>query len=198
MGRLKDTVPQTLAKHGSGSARMQRASPVDGMQLVDEGGEASDSEKGLVQLVTFHLDNEEYGLPIADVREINRVTEITTMPNSPEHVVGVVNLRGRTVPVIDLKRRLRLGTTSVGEESRVVVVEYGAKVLGLMVDRVAQVLRLPSEQIDAAPEQTGRLEESFTRGVGKMNDRMVIILDLGRIIGSQQQTHSAGRPAGGA
>lgn len=132
--------------------------------------------------VTFWLGNEEYGLPISEVQEINRVGEITRVPNSPIHVLGVINLRGRIVPVIELRKRLHLGEAELSKNSRVIVVEYGPKVLGLLVDRVAQVLNISSSQIDDAPEEVVQVSENFIEGVGKIDDRMIILLDLDKIV----------------
>lgn len=136
----------------------------------------------LEKFVTFFLGNEEYGLPISQVQEINRVGEVTRVPNSPEHVRGVMNLRGKIVPVIELKSRLRLGETEVDKQSRIVVVEHGPKVIGLMVDSVSQVLNMSSEHIENAPEEVVKVDENYIKGVGKIDDRMVILLDLGQII----------------
>jgi len=138
-----------------------------------------------IKYVTFFLEGEEYALPISQVQEIKRVGEITRVPNAPEHVKGVMNLRGRIVPVIELKKRLQLGEALVDKDSRIVVVEHGPKVLGLMVDRVAQVLNIGSEQIDKAPEEVVQVDENYIRGVGKMDERMVILLDLDRIVGKE-------------
>jgi purine-binding chemotaxis protein CheW len=134
------------------------------------------------KFVTFFLGVEEYALPIVQVQEINRVAEITRVPNCPDHVRGVVNLRGRILPVIELKRRLNLGETTVTRESRIVVVEHGTKVLGLMVDRVAQVLNIYSEQMDEVPEEVVQVQRNFIKAVGKIEGRMIILLDLDGIV----------------
>ncbi|MGA1791395.1 MAG: chemotaxis protein CheW [bacterium] len=139
-------------------------------------------DEGLMKFVTFFLESEEYALPISQVQEINRIGEITRVPNSPEHVRGVINLRGKIVPVIELKKRLQLGETSIDKDSRIVVVEHGPKVLGLMVDRVAQVLNISAEQIDEVPEEVVQIDENYIKGIGKINGRMIIILELGKVI----------------
>ncbi|MBN2374671.1 chemotaxis protein CheW [bacterium] len=133
--------------------------------------------------VTFFLDEEEYALPIFQVQEIKRVGDITRVPNSPPHVRGVVNLRGKIIPVIELKNRLNLGKTSIGEESRIVVVENGSRIFGLMVDSVSQVLNITAEEIDNAPQEVIRIKENYISGIGKLEDRMVILIDLDKIIG---------------
>ncbi|MGA1839305.1 MAG: chemotaxis protein CheW [bacterium] len=149
---------------------------------------SSESEKtlfhndGMMKYVTFFLEGEEYALPISQVQEIMRIGEITRVPNSPEHVKGVMNLRGKIIPVIELKKRLSLGEAVVDGNSRIVVVENGPKVMGLMVDRVAQVLNITTEQIDNAPDEVVQVQESYIKGVGKIDERMIIMLDLEKII----------------
>ena len=142
-------------------------------------------DEGLMKYVTFFLEEEEYALPISQVQEIKRVGDITRVPNAPEHVRGVMNLRGRIVPVIELKKRLSLGEAMIDQESRIVVVEQGRKVLGLMVDRVAQVLNMAAGQIEDAPEEVVQIQENYIKGVGKMDERMIILLDLEQIIGKE-------------
>ena len=142
-------------------------------------------DEGLMKYVTFFLEEEEYALPISHVQEIKRVGDITRVPNAPEHVRGVMNLRGRIVPVIELKKRLSLGEAMIDSESRIVVVEQGRKVLGLMVDRVAQVLNMAAGQIEDAPEEVVQIQENYIKGVGKMDERMIILLDLEQIVGKE-------------
>lgn len=137
---------------------------------------------GMMKYVTFFLEGEEYALPISQVQEIIRVGEITRVPNSPEYVKGVMNLRGRIIPVIELKKRLSFGDAVIDKNSRIVVVENGLKVMGLMVDQVAQVMNIMAEQIDQAPDEVVQVQKSYIKGVGKIEDRMIIMLDLEQII----------------
>jgi purine-binding chemotaxis protein CheW len=146
--------------------------------------ESNKEDRG-AQYVTFFLEKEEYALPIGQVQEINRVGEITRVPNAPDHVLGVINLRGKIVPVIELKKRLKLGRAEITKESRIVVVEAGLKILGLMVDRVAQVLQLTDDMIEETPEEVVERGENYVKCVGKIDGRMVILLDLPKIIGNQ-------------
>jgi purine-binding chemotaxis protein CheW len=147
-----------------------------------QGTGARSEDAAVMKFVTFFLDREEYGLPIGQVQEINRVGDITRVPNAPDHVIGVINLRGKIVPVIELKRRLRLGESNMSKESRIVVVEHGPKILGLLVDRVAQVLNLPAAQIEPPPEEIGQSGRNYIQGMGKLEDRMLILLDLGQVV----------------
>jgi purine-binding chemotaxis protein CheW len=137
---------------------------------------------GMMKYVTFFLEGEEYALPISQVQEIMRIGEITRVPNSPEYVKGVMNLRGKIIPVIELKKRLCLGDALIDGNSRIVVIENGPKVMGLMVDRVAQVLNITTEQIEKAPDEVVQIQENYIKGVGKIDERMIILLDLERII----------------
>lgn len=146
-------------------------------------GEVHGQVDELRQLVTFFLGGEEYALHIAEVQEINRVVEITRVPNAPEHVRGVINLRGRIIPVIELKRRLSLGETKLDGNSRIVVAEHGAKVLGLMVDKVSAVLTVRASQIEDAPDEVIREQRNYVKGVCKLEDRMLILLNLSEVIG---------------
>ena len=147
-----------------------------------ESGNERLQDDGMMKYVTFFLEAEEYALPIYQVQEIMRIGEVTRVPNSPEHVRGVMNLRGKIIPVIELKKRLSLGEAVIDGNSRIVVVENGLKVMGLMVDRVAQVLNITAEQIDKAPDEVVQVQESYIKGVGKIDQRMIILLDLEKII----------------
>lgn len=134
------------------------------------------------KFVTFYLGQEEYGLPIFRVQEINRVGDITHVPNSPDYVRGVINLRGKIIPVIDLNNRFKIGNTQVGAKSRIVVVEQGPKLLGLMVDQVSQVVSISSPEVEEAPEEV-KIEDNLIEGVAKLESkRLVILLNLDRIL----------------
>jgi purine-binding chemotaxis protein CheW len=146
-----------------------------------------------LHLVTFHLDREEYGVDIGRVQEIIRVGQITGVPNAPEFIKGVINLRGRIIPVLDLRKRLSLPDEPISKSSRIMVVEAGTKVLGLLVDRVSQVLKLPPGSVDAPP---GDIEESrsFVRAIGKIDTRLVMIMELDQVLAKDarqaaQHTH---------
>ena len=177
--------PSGLAEDVLGAAPPEEKEPKK--KKNPDGGNGGVGDEDLMKFVTFFLEQEEYALPIDQVQEINRVGEITRVPNSPEHVRGVINLRGKIVPVIELKQRFRLGETKVDKESRIVVVEQGPKVLGLMVDRVAQVLNVSSEQIESAPEEVVQIHENYIRGIGKIDGRMIILLELEKVIAQNHQ-----------
>ena len=131
-------------------------------------------------LVTFHLAGEEYGVGIDNVQEIIRATDITPVPGAPSHVRGVINLRGKIIPVVDLRWRFSLPEIAENETQRIIVVELGEKRLGILVDSVSQVIRLSSSIIEKIPEEVTTADENYITGVGKLDGRLIIILDLNR------------------
>jgi purine-binding chemotaxis protein CheW len=136
-------------------------------------------------LVTFKL-GEEYGVPIDQVREIVRVAGITMVPNSPAYMEGVINLRGRVLPVLNLRKGLRLPDMEISRESRIIVSEVGVKVIGLLVDSVSHVIRVPSGFVEDAPEEVLEVDTDYITGVGKLKDRLVIMLDLEKLLRREQ------------
>jgi purine-binding chemotaxis protein CheW len=136
-------------------------------------------------LATFFLAKEEYGVDVKQVQEIRRVAEITSVPRAPEFVRGVINLRGRILPVLDLRRRLALGEVVVDRDSRIVVVRVKDRLLGLLVDGASQVLKVPVSQIEAAPEEVVQKGGDYIRGVAKLADRLIILVDLERLLASE-------------
>ncbi len=134
-------------------------------------------------LVSFFLSNEEYAVDVRLVQEIIRVSEITQVPRAPEFIKGVINLRGRIIPVIDLKRKLGLGEVAVGRETRVVVVRLRERLIGLLVDGASSVLKVPVSTIEAAPEEVVEIDANYIRGVAKLAERLIILVDLQKILG---------------
>ena len=132
----------------------------------------------VLHLVTFTLGREEYGVEINSVQEIIRATEITNVPGAPAHVRGVINLRGKIIPVVGLRKRFGLPEVEASDEQRIVVVELGEKRLGMLVDSVSQVIKLSSSTIEDMPEEATTVDENYIRGVGKLDNRLIIILDL--------------------
>jgi purine-binding chemotaxis protein CheW len=137
-----------------------------------------------LHLVTFSLDGEEYGVDIASVHEIIRVSQITAVPNAPDFVRGVINLRGRVIPVLNLRKRLDLADEVLTKNSRIMIVECGTKVLGMLVDSVAQVIRIPAASVDAPP---GEVEgtKAFVKGIGKIDSRLIMIMELDKVLSKE-------------
>ena len=134
------------------------------------------------QIVGFRIGQETFGLPIAIVREIVRVPEITPVPNAPTYIEGVINLRGRIIPVVDLRKRFGGDIAELNKKSRVVVVELETRVVGLIVNSASEVLRIPPSEIEAPQNIFQEGEINFITGVGKLNGRLVMLLDLSRIL----------------
>ncbi len=141
----------------------------------------------LLQLVSFIIGNEEFGVDILFVHEINRMLQITKVPNSPDFVEGVINLRGRVIPVIDLRRKLGMDRKPHDKNTRVIVVEVEGKTVGFIVDAVNEVLRIPKNITEAPPELVTGINSEFIKAVGKLDDRLLILLDLEKIISSEQK-----------
>jgi purine-binding chemotaxis protein CheW len=138
-------------------------------------------EKDL-QLVGFRIGRETFGLPIALVREIVRVPEITSVPNAPDYIEGVINLRGRIIPVVDLRKRFGDMSGATSKKNRIVVVELENRLIGLLVHSASEVLRIPPSEIEAPQNVFQEGELSYITGVGKLKGRLVILLDLSRIL----------------
>jgi purine-binding chemotaxis protein CheW len=140
-------------------------------------GAASD----LIQLVTFTIGDEEFGVDILKVREINRMMDITRVPKSPHYVEGVVNLRGKVIPVIDLRKRFDMEPRESDKETRIVVVEVDSKTIGFIVDSVSEVLRIPADTVEPPPPFVADVDAEYISGVGKLDDRLLILLDLEKL-----------------
>lgn len=145
-------------------------------ELVEEGG-------ALLQLVSFHVGDEEFAIDILGVQEIIRMVELTPVPNAPYFVEGVINLRGKVIPILDLRSRFGLPPTERTKDTRIIVVEIEKTVLGFVVDSVEEVLRLPERLIETPPSTGRGGSAEFHRGVGRVNGRLLMLLDLGQILG---------------
>jgi len=138
-------------------------------------------EHGELHLVTFNL-GEEYGVPIGQVQEIIRVGRVTMVPNAPEYMEGVINLRGKVLPVLNLRRKLRLSYEGHTKKSRIVVTEVRGKTLGLLVDSVSHVIKVPGETVEEAPDEVLDVDTDYITGVCKLKERLIILIDLDRLL----------------
>lgn len=138
-----------------------------------------------LQLVIFRLAKEEYGLPITKVQEINRMVPVTKLPKTPSFMEGIINLRGRIIPVIDLRKRFDLAAQDYNEETRILIVEVSGQTVGIVVDAVAEVIRLNKSQVEPPPQKCV-LESEHIDGVGKYNDRLIILLNIDNILTSHE------------
>jgi purine-binding chemotaxis protein CheW len=141
-----------------------------------------------LQVVVFRLADEDYGVPIDQVREINRLVPITAVPKAPASVLGVINLREQIIPVISLRERFNLPREANSEATRIVVSEVGGQTVGFVVDSVNEVLRLGEECIEPAPPSTTGVDTAFIKGIGKLGDRLIIMLDLEKVFDLSGQT----------
>ena len=140
-----------------------------------------------VQLVTFRLGAEEFGLDVFQVHEILRWEEPTPMPRAPAFVEGVLDVRGTLVPVVDLRRRFELADAAFDDDTRIVLVDFQGERLGLVVDAVTEVLRAPETAITPPPSYFKGLAAEFVRGIVRLADRLVVLIDLDRILSSQER-----------
>jgi len=144
------------------------------------------------QLVVFDLASEHYGVDIADVREILRMQEITKVPGAEVYIEGVINLRGKVLPVLDLRKRLGLKIAELTDESRVVVIDRKEGEVGVIVDSVTEVLRVPNEAIVALSSML-QGNSDYLRGIAKLTDRLIILLDLNKLLSSKDDSAAIAR-----
>ena len=138
-------------------------------------------EGELLQLVSFVVGDEEFAVPILSVQEINRMMQITRVPQSPAYVEGVINLRGKIIPVIDLRKRFDMGELKDSADARIIVIEVANRVIGFTVDRVNEVLRINSDIVEPPPSICNGVDSDYIQGVGKLQDRLLIMLNLEKL-----------------
>ncbi|OQA81669.1 MAG: Chemotaxis protein CheW [bacterium ADurb.Bin243] len=149
---------------------------------------STEEKKGLKQqqLVSFRLGVEEYGVSIMKVQEIIRMQEITKVPQMPDFIEGIINLRGNVIPIIDLRKRFGLSCAEKTIDSRIVVVSVRERIVGIIVDGVSEVLRLSEEQIEPPPPAVSTAGREYIKGVGKLEKRLLILLDIDKILSSEE------------
>jgi purine-binding chemotaxis protein CheW len=140
------------------------------------------------QIVVFELSSEYFGVEIAKVESIIKMQPITQMPHVPHFVEGVTNLRGKVLPVIDLRKRFGLTSKEADKDSRIIVVSVDQTEVGMIVDGVSEVLAVPEGTVEAAPTITTSVNSTFITGIAKLDNRLVILLDLAQILSHQEQT----------
>lgn len=143
----------------------------------------------LLQLVSFVIAGEEFGVDILKVQEIIRPVAITRVPHAPTFVEGVINLRGRIIPVIDLRKRFDLPHREHDKDTRIIVVELTEKVVGFMVDAVKEVIRVAHSTIEPPPELAVGIDAHYITGVAKLEDRLLILLDLDEVLTTEEHSH---------
>ncbi len=149
----------------------------------------------LSQLISFSVDGEEYGLDILRVKEVIRAAEVTRLPRAPAFVKGIINLRGDVVPIIDLREKFSYESAEYTDSTRVIVVDVDGRLVGMIVDEASQVLRIPDSQIEPPPPIVGGLPSHYIKGVGKLEDRLIILLNIDKILSSDEMQELEGLEA---
>ena len=157
----------------------QAQAPVPGTDIATNGHEE--------QLVIFILAREHYGVDIGAVESIIKMQPITAVPRAPSFVEGLTNLRGTVLPVIDLRRRFGLPVEEETKETRIVVVEINGMTVGMVVDGVSEVLHVPGEDIEPPSPIVSTVDSSFITGIAKVDERLIILLDLGQVLSTRER-----------
>jgi len=139
-------------------------------------------QSDILQLVSFKIADEEFAIDILRVNEIIRLMEITKMPNSPRHIEGIINLRGKVVPVVNLRIKMGFEPAATDSHTRIIVVELNGKIVGFKVDAVYEVLRIPQSITEQPPELVSNINSQYITSVGKIDDRLLILLDLDKVL----------------
>ncbi|MCK9209691.1 MAG: chemotaxis protein CheW [Ignavibacteriaceae bacterium] len=140
----------------------------------------------LLQLVSFFIGSEEFGVDILYVQEINRMSQVTKVPNAPDFVNGVINLRGRVIPVIDLRLKFGMPKKEHDKNTRIIVMEVSGKTVGFIVDSVNEVLRISKDVTEPPPELAMGINSEYIKAVGKLEDRLLILIDLEKILSKEE------------
>lgn len=140
----------------------------------------------VLQWVTYRLDEETYGINVMQVQEVLRYTEIAPVPGAPDYVLGIINLRGNVVTVIDTRSRFGLSPTDITDNTRIVIIESEEQVLGILVDSVAEVVYLRSSEIDSAPNVGTEESAKFIQGVSNRSGQLLILVDLNKLLNDEE------------
>lgn len=145
-----------------------------------------DHNDEVLQWVTFRLEEETYGINVMQVQEVLRYSEIAPVPGAPDYVLGIINLRGNVVTVIDTRTRFGLPTTEVTDNTRVVIIEAEKQVIGILVDSVAEVVYLKKSEIDSAPNVGTEESAKFIQGVSNRDGELLILVDLNKLLNDEE------------
>ncbi len=154
---------------------------------MNYGNKGGNAKKGkILQLVSFNLGNEEFAVDILIVQEINRMIEVTKVPNAPDFIEGIIDLRGKVIPIVDLRSRLGMPQKEYDVHTRIIVVEIDSNIIGFIVDSVSEVLRIDESITEPPPSAVAGIDSDFITAVGKLDGRLLILLDLGRILSDKE------------
>jgi purine-binding chemotaxis protein CheW len=172
----KPAVPRKTPSNQSASAGAPQGKQAESKEKTKAAAQTH------IELVGFILGKEEFAIEINKVQDINRMVEITRVPKAPDFVEGVMNLRGKVLPVIHLRKRFNLPEKPFDRSSRIIVVEVAGSIMGFIVDAITEVLRVPSHFIEPAPDLVGGIDSEYIMGVGKLQNRLLILIDLGKVL----------------
>jgi purine-binding chemotaxis protein CheW len=172
------TPPQRTRLDELFSVQAQHDTDLEARSLAGAWSQEKQTVEEFRQMLSFSLGNEEYALDIHDIREIIKPRDITDIPRVPEFVLGIISLRGIVIPVFDLKRRFKLGTSLLSPSSRIIVCQRGNKSAGLLVDSISQVIKVPYASIEPPPPILSGLERELLDGIGRHRERMLILLNM--------------------
>lgn len=144
-------------------------------------------QSGVLQLVTFKLGKEKYAVDILKVQEINNMKEITPIPNAPAYMEGAINLRGRVIPVLGLRKRFCLEEKAIDDFTKIVVMDVQGVIMGILVDAVSEVLRVPADVVEPPPPVSTGSSTAFIKGIAKLEEGLVLLLDLDRLLSVDEQ-----------
>ena len=147
---------------------------------------AENNDDSIIQWVTFHLENEKYGIKVMQVQEVLRMTEIAPVPGAPHYVLGIINLRGNVVTVIDTRRRFGLPDAESDDETRIVIIEADNNVVGILVDSVAEVVDLRTSEIETAPNVGNDESSKYIQGVSSRDDELLILVDVNKLLSDEE------------
>jgi purine-binding chemotaxis protein CheW len=149
---------------------------------------STETSHELIQLVSFHLDNEEYGVEVLKVREIIRMVTITHMPNTPHYVEGIINLRGKVIPIISMRKRFGLMDAESNNQTRIIIMDVGGEMLGFTVDAVSEVIRVSASEVQPAPSvASGGIGQEYIAGVINHAERLLVLLNLDLMFSAEEK-----------
>ncbi len=149
---------------------------------------SSDTRGELTQLVSFNLDCEEYGVEVLKVREIIRMIPITHMPNTPHYVEGIINLRGKVIPIFSMRKKFGLTESDSNNHTRIMVMDISGELTGFIVDGVSEVIRISANEIQPAPAMvSGGMDQDCITGVINRDNRLLIVLDLDKMVSKEDK-----------
>lgn len=157
------------------------------MESATENSRTSLKMQDYLQVVSFRLGIEEYAIEITKVKEIILVEGITRVPQMPAYIEGIINLRGTVIPVVDLRKRFEVGTPQFNEHTRIVVTRMDGRIVGMIVDAVSRVMKIPKANIQPPPDTIASVAGEYLIGVAKLDDRMQLLLDIEKVLRRDEQ-----------